>query len=432
MQEWLSEEPLIIASGEGSTLVDGKGDRYLDGVSSLWCNIHGHRRKEIDEAIREQLDLVAHTTLLGLSNIPSILLAQKLVEITPVGLTRVFYSDAGATAVEVALKLAVQYWQLKGRKGKVRFASLVSGYHGDTLGAISLGYSELFHRFFRPLTFETLKIRPPHLLRVQDKIPAEHLLEPSLAAAEEVLRRNAEQIAALIVEPLMQGAAGMWAQPAGYLRGLRKITQDFNILLICDEVATGFGRTGRMFACAHEAVSPDLLCLGKGISGGYLPLAATLTTEEIFAAFLGRYEEFKTFFHGHTYTGNPLGCAAGLASLKIFNGERTLERLQPRIRQMEERLREDFLPLPHVGDVRQWGFMVGIELVMEKESMKPYPAIERLGMKVIREARKRGALLRPLGDVIILMPPLSITQDELSRLLDVTLDSIRAATEGRN
>lgn len=429
MWEWLDEEPLIIASGEGATLVDVQGNRYLDGVSSLWCTVHGHRKKEIDDAVRSQLDSIAHSTLLGLSNIPSILLARKLAEITPDGLTRVFYSDAGATAVEVALKLALQYWQLKGRTEKSRFASLVGAYHGDTVGAVSLGYSELFHRFHKSLLFETLRIRPPHLIRIQDDVSREDLLDRSLGEAERMLRERGQEIAALIVEPLMQGAAGMWAQPPGYLSGLRKLTRELNILLICDEVATGFGRTGEMFACSREGVSPDLLCLGKGVSGGYLPLAATLATEEIFSTFLGRYEEFKTFFHGHTYTGNPLGCAAGLASLRIFEEERTLDGLQPKIREMEERLKEDFVPLPHVGEVRQCGFMVGIELVGEKGAMKPYPVEQRVGKRVILEARKRGVILRPLGDVIVLMPPLTVTRSELSMLLDVARASIRAATE---
>lgn len=428
MRQWFAEDPLIVVRGEGSYLIDTQGRRYLDGVSSLWCNVHGHNRPEINAAVAAQLRQVAHSTLLGLANVPSIVLAKRLVEIAPRGLSRVFYSDSGATAVEVALKIALQYWQLKGRPERTKFAALAGAYHGDTLGALSVGYSELFHRFYRPL-LDCVRLPPPHLYRFHQGLSEGEALESALAEARRLLGDGRHAIAALVVEPLMQGAAGMWAQPAGYVRALRDIARAHEILFICDEVATGFGRTGRMFACEHDGVAPDMLCLAKGLSGGYLPLAATLTTEEIFSAFLGEYHEFKTFFHGHTYTGNPLGCAAALASLEIFERDRVLERLGLKIAFLSERLKADFAPLAHVADIRQWGVMVGIELMRDKERKIPYDPREQVGMRVVQEARARGVILRPLGNVIVLMPPLSISQAELGVLLETTREAIRAVTE---
>jgi adenosylmethionine-8-amino-7-oxononanoate aminotransferase len=429
MRDWMAEEPCVVERGEGSYLFDIQGRRYIDGVSSLWCNVHGHRKRELDEALKDQIDRIAHSTFLGLSHVPGIQLAQRLVSIAPAGLKRVFYSDSGATAVEVALKMAVQYWQLKGEKDRTQLASLAEAYHGDTVGAMSLGYSDTFHRFHRPLLFPSLRLNPPHIYRYFRKMSEQEARKTALREAEETLSRKKKSLAALIVEPLMQGAAGMWSQPRGYLKGLSEICRENGILLVVDEVATGFGRTGRMFACEHEGVSPDIICLGKGITGGYLPLAATLTTEEVFSAFLGEYGEFRTFFHGHTYTGNPLGCAVGIASLELFEKEDILTKMQPKILFLKHRLEQDFLPLPHVGDVRQWGLMVGIELVEDKATLAGYRPERRIGYQVILEARRRGVIVRPLGDVVILMPPLTITEDEIKTLLDVTRDSIRLVTE---
>jgi adenosylmethionine---8-amino-7-oxononanoate aminotransferase len=429
MREWMSEEPCIISEGDGHYLIDVQGRKYLDGVSSLWCNVHGHRKKELDEAVKAQLDRLAHSTFLGLSHPPGIQLAQKLIDVAPKGMQRVFYSDSGATAVEIALKMAVQYWQLKGEAKRTRVASLAESYHGDTVGAMSVGYSEIFHRFHLPLLFPVLRINPPHGFRYLKRLSEEEALKSAIREAEEKLTQKKGSLAALIVEPLMQGAAGMWSQPPGFVWALREICRRNKILFIADEVATGFGRTGKMFACEHEDIRPDILCLGKGITAGYLPLAATVTTEEIFSVFLGEYKEFKTFFHGHTYTGNPLGCAVALASLELFKQENIIERMQPRIAYLKQRLKQDFLPLAHVADIRQWGFMVGIELAADKNERRSYPPEKRTGHKVIVEARKRGVLIRPLGDVIILMPPLTIADEELKTLLDVTYDCIRVVTD---
>jgi adenosylmethionine---8-amino-7-oxononanoate aminotransferase len=399
---WVEEEPLIVESGDGTDLIDVSGRRYIDGVSSLWCNVHGHRHPRIDAAVRDQLDRIAHSTMLGLTHRPGIELARRLTELAPPGLTRVFYSDSGSTAAEIALKMAFQYWRQRGEE-RSRFVALEMAYHGDTIGSVSVGGIDLFHSLYRPLLFDTLKAPPGDL----------GAMEPLLAA-------HAGEVAAVIMEPLVQGAAGMLVHPEGYLRGVRELCDRHGVLLILDEVATGFGRTGRMFACEHEGVAPDLLCLAKGITGGYLPLAATLATERIYEGFLGEFEEFRAFFHGHTYTGNPLACAAALATLDVFEEERTLERLQPKI-ELLGRLLEPLAAHSAVREVRRRGFMTGIELA-------EYPLPVRLGHRVTLEARRRGAIVRPLGDVVVLMPPLSISETDLRRLVRIVAEAIDAAT----
>jgi len=428
MREWLAEPPLIIERGEGNYLIDTDGHRYLDGVSSLWCNVHGHRKRELDDALKAQCDRIAHSTMLGLGNVPATILAKRLIELAPRSLSRVFYSDAGATAVEIALKLALQYWQLAGETRRTRFVALTEAYHGDTLGAVGVGYSDAFHRFFRPVIAPALRIDPPHVFRWRRGASPQHALAQAIEDAERVLSVHGDEVAALVVEPLMQGAAGMWNQPEGYLPALRELTQRHGTLLICDEVATGFGRTARMFAVEHEGVEPDLLCLGKGITGGYLPLAATLASEQIFSAFLAPYERFEAFFHGHTYTGNPLACAVAIANLDVFQREGVIERTQNRARQLAGLLAERTEGLAHVGDIRQLGLMVGIELVRDRTSRTPYDPAERIGVRAIQEARRHGVILRPLGNVIILMPPLSIASDELETLVRVASDAIEVAT----
>jgi adenosylmethionine-8-amino-7-oxononanoate aminotransferase len=401
-RDWVQEPPLVIERAEGSELIDAEGRRYIDGVSSLWCNVHGHRHPRIDAALRSQLERVAHSTMLGLSHRPGIELAGRLVGIAPPGLTRVFFSDSGSTAAEIALKMAFQFWQQRGER-RTRFVALRNAYHGDTIGSVSVGGIDLFHSLYRPLLFDTLKAEPGDATEL-----------------EALLAWNDGDVAALIMEPLVQGAAGMLLHPDGYLRAVRALCDRHGVLLILDEVATGFGRTGRMFACEHEEVAPDLLCLAKGISGGYLPLAATLVSERVYEGFLGEFHELRTFFHGHTYTGNPLACAAALASLDVFEEERTLERLQPKIALLGELL-EPVATHPGVREVRQRGFMVGIELT-------EHPTELRMGHRVTVEARRRGAIIRPLGDVVVLMPPLSISDRDLLRLVAVTAEAIDAAT----
>lgn len=420
MQDWLAAEPLIVEQAEGNYLIDVEGRRYLDGVSSLWVTVHGHRRKEIDDAVRAQLDRVAHTTLLGLANVPSIELAEKLVAIAPPGLTKVFYSDSGSTAVEIALKIAYQYQQHRGKPEKRKFVALADAYHGDTIGAVSVGGIDLFHQIFRPMLFDALRVPTPYWYRNNEANDAASCRELCLTALERTLAKHAHEIAAFVIEPLVQGAAGMITQPPGYLRRAADLCKEHDVLLICDEVATGFGRTGTMFACTQEAVTPDLLCLAKGLTGGYLPLAATMATEQVYRQFLGKYSDQKTFFHGHTYTGNPLACAAALASLDIFEKDRVLANVAGRIETLTSLLEGRIAPLAHVGQVRQRGLMVGIELVQDRGSRALYPYEHAIGARVCRAIRNHGVILRPLGPVIVLMPPLSITDDELRLIVEAT------------
>ena len=423
MEEWLQSDPLVIERADGNYLIDTEGRRYLDGVSSLWVNVHGHRKAEIDEAIIRQLGRVAHSTLLGLAAVPSIELAQRLVQAAPEGLNRVFYSDSGSTAVEVALKIAFQYWKNLGQENKRLFVTLSEAYHGDTIGSVSLGGIDLFHSIFHPLLFHTLTIPTPFPYRCPDLSP-EECRDRSLNQFRALASDRADQIAALVVEPLVQGAAGMIVHPRGFLKGLEEICREHRILLICDEVATGFGRTGKMFACEHEGVQPDMMALAKGLSGGYLPLAATLVTDEIHRAFLGKHTEYKTFFHGHSYTGNALACAAACACLAVFEKEKVLENAQSKIASLARVLKEQVDPLPHVGQIRQCGFMIGIELVEDRVTRRPYPVELRMGAAVTQNVRKHGVILRPLGDVVVLMPPLSITDDQIRELVSATAKSI--------
>ena len=429
MGDWAKEEILIVESAKGCYLRDIYGRRYLDGVSSLWCNVHGHRVRELDRAIRKQLGQVAHSTFLGLSNVPGIRLAKELIEIVPPGLKRVFYSDSGSEAVEIAIKIAYQYWQHKGEQKRTKFVRLVNAYHGDTIGSVSVGGIELFHEVYRPLLFESYAAPAPYGYRDDFKGTEAQYLDHSAKQLEMVLSKHAGETCALIMEPLVQGAAGMITQPRGYISRARALTKKYNVFLIFDEVATGFGRTGRMFASEHESVTPDLLCLAKGLSGGYLPLAVTVATEEIYEAFVGKHEDLKTFFHGHTYTANPLASAVAVASLELFKRERVLEKLGPKIEFLTEEL-ERFRNLEHVGDIRQAGFMVGIELVSDRAEKTPYELKEKIGICVAQEARRLGVIIRPLGNVIVLMPPLAIEIRQLKRLLDAVYRSVRKVTEG--
>src|SRR4051795_11226674 len=401
---WEGEQALIVERAEGTDLIDVDGNRYIDGVSSLWCNVHGHGHPRIDGAVREQLDRVAHTTMLGLSHPPAVQLARKLLDVAPEGLSRVFYSDNGSTAAEIALKMAFQYWQHRGDHQRTAFVYLRNSYHGDTIGSVSVGGIDLFHHLYRPLLFDGFCVEPGDAQALSD-----------------LLDEHRARIAAVIVEPLVQGAAGILVQPEGYLREVRDLCDDHDVFLICDEVATGFGRTGTMVACEQEGVTPDFMTVAKGLTGGYLPLAATVTTERVYEGFLGEHDEFKTFFHGHTYTGNPLACAAAIATLEIFEAERTLETLQPKIELLHRLLDALVVPLPAVREVRGKGFMVGIELA-------GFELEERIGHQVTMAARRRGAIIRPLGDTVVLMPPLAIDAGELRRLVDITAAAIAEAT----
>ena len=431
MQDFLKEDPLIIAKGKGSYLIDVEGKKYLDGISSLWVTVHGHRHPEINAAIIKQVKKISHSTLLGISNIPAIELAEQLVEISPSGLNKVFYSECGAAAVEIGLKMAFQYWKQREnpRPKKTKFIYLQNSYHGDTLGAVGVGGIDVFHKIYRPLLTEHICVSAPYCYRCfldKSRTSCEMKCADEI---EKVMQSRHQEIAAFIIEPLVQGSAGMIIAPGGYLKRVRELCNQYEILLIADEVAVGFGRTGRMFACEHENISPDIMTVGKGITGGYLPLAATLTTDEVYKAFLGEFWEFKTFYHGHTYTGNPVSCAAALANLAVFKKEKTLEQLQGKISLLTEQLKK-FVALKHVGEIRQKGFMVGVELVSDRTTKEPYPVEKKIGIQVIKEARRNGLVIRPLGDVIVLMPPLSISESELRQTTQITFDAIKKVTEG--
>jgi len=431
MQMWNSAEPVIIERGEGPYLIDVTGRRFLDGISSLWVNVHGHRHPYLNAAIIEQLDKIAHSTLLGLANVPSILLAKRLADISPPGLTKVFYSDAGATAVEIALKMSFQYWQQQNDpalRRKKKFISLGEAYHGDTIGSVSVGGMDLFNDLFRDLLFSGYRAYPPYCYRCPLSLEQDKCGLACADAVEDIMSKHHEETAAMIVEPLVQGAAGMVVAPQGYLRRIRELCTKYNILLIADEVAVGFGRTGTMFACEQEGVCPDLICLAKGLTGGYLPLAATMTTERVYEAFLGEHKTLRAFFHGHTYTGNPLACVAALANLDLFEKNNILDHVQNLAGVMADEL-ERFHELAHVGEIRQRGLMVGIELVRNKETKEAYPWEENIGHQVILEARKHGLIIRPLGPVIVLMPILNISESQLLEILSITCRAIKTVTE---
>lgn len=360
--------------------------------------------------------------MLGLINIPAVELAEQLVEIAPPGLTKVFYSDDGSTAVEVALKMAFQYWQQSGQPQKTKFITLARAYHGDTLGTVSVGGIDLFHHLFKPLLFEVIHVPSPSCYHCKFADPVT-CGSACLAELEKVLAERHNEIAAMLIEPLVQAAAGMLMQPPGYLAKVRELTKKYNVLLIADEVAVGFGRTGKMFACEHEQVTPDLMAVSKGITGGYMPLAATLTTDDIYNAFLGEYNEYKTFYHGHSYTGNPLACAAALANLQVFREQQVIAGLKPKI-EVIRRYLEKIAALDHVGNVRQCGMIVGIELVKDKKAKIPYAPELCMGARVCLYARKLGLIIRPVGDVIVFMPPLASTCEELATMLDIIYQAI--------
>jgi adenosylmethionine---8-amino-7-oxononanoate aminotransferase len=414
-QRWVDEEPLIITRGEGCWLIDARGRRYLDGVSSLWTNVHGHGHPALDAALRRQIDALAHSTLLGLTHPTAITLAARLVGIAPAGLTRVFYSDSGSTAAEVAVKMAFQAQQHWGQPQRTRFATLRDAYHGDTLGAVSVGAIDVFHQIFRPLLFDTVALPAP-------VSPAGDEERDCLERALALLDAHGDTLAALVVEPLVQGAGGMKMHSPGFVAALIDRARAHGALVIADEVAVGFGRTGTMFAMAQVERTPDLLCLAKGISGGYLPLAATLATERVYAAFLGAPEDNRQFFHGHTYTGNPLACAVALASLDVFEAEGTLARAAALADSLRADLAARVAPHPRVAAIRQRGTMIGVDL----RSLGGGPAPFGAGYALCRAARDFGAILRPLGNTLVINPPLALSPAEGALLIDAVVGALDA------
>ncbi|WP_078552128.1 adenosylmethionine--8-amino-7-oxononanoate transaminase [Bacillus alkalicellulosilyticus] len=421
------EHPLIIESGEGIKVKDVNGKEYYDGFSSVWLNVHGHRKQELDDAIKRQLEKIAHSTLLGMTNIPATELAERLVALSPEKLTRVFYSDSGAEAMEIALKMAFQYWKNIGRPEKQKFISMQNGYHGDTIGAVSVGSIDLFHHVYGPLMFDSFKAPIPYVYRSESNKP-EVCRDDCLKQLEHLLIEHHDTIAALSIESMVQGAAGMIVMPEGFLSGVRKLCTKYEVLMIVDEVATGFGRTGKMFACEHEGVQPDLMAAGKGITGGYLPIAVTFTTEEIYQAFYDDYSTLKTFFHGHSYTGNQLGCAVAIENLRLFEQDQIIKQVTQKAQILHELL-QPLMELAHVGDIRQLGFMCGIELVQSKETKESFPKTGRIGYQVSLKMRELGMLTRPMGDVLVFMPPLVSTAEELQAMVNIIKRAIEEVTE---
>ncbi|MCH2398158.1 MAG: adenosylmethionine--8-amino-7-oxononanoate transaminase [Pirellulales bacterium] len=421
--------PFIVERGHGCTLFDIHGQPYLDGVSSLWCNVHGHNHPRINQAIRDQLDQVSHVTSLGASNPTTIRLARRLVERSPAALQHVFFASDGAAAVEVALKIAFQYWQQRTdpKPEKTRYLAFQQAYHGDTLGSVSVGGVDRFHNMFRPLLFDVVRAPIPDRYHLPKGVTPQSASEFYLQQLEALLETHHQELAAVIIEPLIQAAAGMVFHPDGFYRELRNLTRRFDVLLIADEVAVGWGKTGTLFASEQEQVCPDLLCLGKGLAGGYLPLSATLATTPLWEAFLGSHADSRTFYHGHTFSGNPLAAAAALATLDVFDEEETLRKIPEK-----SRLLSDYLaPLashPHVGDIRQRGLIAAIELVRDRDHGEPFAWSERRGQRVCDFALSRGVWLRPLGDVIVVMPPLAIQPEELQQIAEAVRDGIDHAT----
>jgi adenosylmethionine-8-amino-7-oxononanoate transaminase len=445
MADWIKDDPsvpLIIDGAKGSYLYDADGKKYLDGVSSLWVTLLGHRNPKIDKALKAQIDKMAHSTFLGLTHKPAIELSEKLLKILPSNFKKIFYSDNGSTAVEIALKQAFQYWQTKGQNRRF-FLSLRNAYHGDTIGAVSVGGMDLFHAKFRHLLFNSFFAQSPYCYRCRYckkkmtfPIKAKNFKDHNKKAGckgecikevETILAKKHKEIAAAIIEPLNQASAGMVVMPKGYVKEYANLCKKYGILLICDEVATGFGRTGKMFAVEHENVKPDFMCLSKGITGGYLPFAVTATTNEIYNSFLGKYEEFKTFFHGHSYTANPLACAASIAVIDILTKDKMLKKLQPKIKHLEKEL--SLLAVhPKVGNIRHCGVMAGIEIVNDKKTRKPYDYKLKTGAKLCAAIRKDGVIIRNLGDTLVLFLHLTMTKKEISKIITAIKKSLQTAT----
>lgn len=426
---WDEEEFPVIAKARGSWLFDLEGRRYLDGVSSMWCTAAGHLNPRVVRALRRQLATLDHATFLGLTNVPAIELAEKLLAKAPRGLARVFYSDNGSTAVEIALKMALQYWSQAGRPSRTKFISLSESYHGDTAGAMSVGGVEVFLNAYRPLLFPTLKAPTTYSYRCRKASTLDGCATHCVADLRALLERHSDEVAGVVMEPVVQGAGGMIVQPPGFVKSVEELCRARDVFLILDEVMTGFGRTGTLFACEQDGVRPDLMAISKGLTGGFLPLAATLATRRIFEGFLGEVKDRRALYHGHTYTGNPLGCAAAIATLESFEKDRILEKLPPKV----EALRAGLRPLedhPNVGEIRQRGLLAGIELVADRKTREPFPYEKRTGHRVILEARRRGAILRPLGDVVVLMPPLTSTVSEIRRLAGIAQDSLKTVLPG--
>lgn len=425
MKDYETDKPIIIDRGKGVYVWDLQGNKYIDGISSWWVNTLGHSNDRLNDALKRQVDKIEHVLLAGFTHEPAIELAERLVNLMPDEITRVFYSDNGSTAVEVALKIAYQYWVQVGQPDRNKFIALKNSYHGDTIGAVSVGGVELYHKVYKPLLFDVLQADSPYCYRCPQTKLKETCSQECLCSMEHFFEENKGQVIGVLVEPLVQGAGGMIMHPPEYLLKLRELCDKHDVLLILDEVAMGFGRTGKMFAFEHAGIVPDIICLAKGITAGYLPLSVTMVKEKIYQAFYDEYHQMKTFYHGHSFTGNPLAAAVAVENLKIHEEDCILEKLQPKIKKLSEAL-EKFRELKWVGDIRQTGMIGAIELVKDKATKEDFDFKYRIGYQIYKEGLKRGAIIRPLGNVLYFMPPFVITEEEIDMLTDIAYDSIVA------
>ncbi|WP_376739649.1 adenosylmethionine--8-amino-7-oxononanoate transaminase [Bhargavaea beijingensis] len=425
MKDYEEFPPIVIKSGKGIYLYDENGKEYIDAVSSWWVNLFGHANERISAALAEQAGRLEHVIFANFTHEPAVLLAEKLVEFTPEGLSKAFFADNGSSAVEIALKMSFQYHKQKNKPNKTRFLALNNAYHGETLGALSVGGVGLYNEVFQPLLLNTIRAEGPDCFRCPFQEEPGSCDTPCISFIEEKLTDHHEELAAVIIEPLIQAAAGMKMYPPGYLKKLRQLCSRYDVHLIADEVAVGFGRTGTMFACEQAGISPDFMCLSKGLTGGYLPLSVVMTTDEVYDAFYDDYQTMKAFLHSHSYTGNPLACSVALEVLRIFEDERYIGQIQEKAAYMRKRATELFVHQSHVGEYRQTGMVGAIELVMEKATNKPIPAEKRAGYQIYRIALEKGLLLRPLGNVLYFMPPYVISEREIDRMLKIANEAMQ-------
>lgn len=425
MKDYEELKPIIIDHGKGVYLYDKEGKEYIDIVSSWWCNLLGHCNPKINESIKIQLDKLEHVIFANFSHEPAITLCERLIEIIPTGLTKFNFSDNGSASVECALKMSFQYQYQTGHKKKTKFMCLTEGYHGETIGALSVGSMDLYAKIYKPMLMDTIHVEAPDCYRCSYGKCRSGCNAECFEHAEKAFAEHADEICAMIVEPLLQGSAGMRIYPAIYLRKLRALCNKYHVILIADEIATGFGRTGKMFAFEHAGVSPDIMCLSKGLTGGYMPMAITITTDEIYNAFYADYNEGKAFMHSHTYSGNPLGCTAALAVQKILKEDQILEKAAVRAKYLHNKLNEVLLDHPHIGEIRHIGLVNAMELVIDKTTKEEYDAKLRMGYQIYKSALRKGLILRPLGNVLYFNPPLIINEEEIDKAVSICVESIK-------
>jgi adenosylmethionine-8-amino-7-oxononanoate aminotransferase len=424
MKDYEDFPPIVVKKAKGLYLYDENGKSYMDAVSSWWVNLFGHANERISSALGEQAFQLEHVIFANFTHEPAVFLAEKLVKLSPEGLQKVFFADNGSSAVEVALKMSFQYHQQKGKPKKTRFLALTDAYHGETLGALSVGGVGLYNSVFQPLLLNTLRAQGPDCFRCHFNEKPESCTTPCISAVEAELKSHHEELTAVIVEPLIQAAAGMKMYPPGYLKRLKELCSQYDVHLIADEIAVGFGRTGTMFACEQAGIAPDFMCLSKGLTGGYLPLSVVLTTDEVYEAFYDDYASMKAFLHSHSYTGNPLACRAALEVLQIFEDDQVMEEIQEKGAYMKKLASEVFGKHPFVGEYRQTGMVGAVELVKDKRTKEPFPSGERTGYQIYRIALEKGLLLRPLGNVLYFMPPYIITKEEINTMISITKEAM--------